>query len=144
MTSAYDKDLRKLTIDTARELGMSDFVREGVYIHVAGPSYETPAESRFLRMIGADSVGMSTAPEVVVARHCGIRVLGKQRRGRERGRASALMIHLGAHPHRSLPHHQHGDHVFRLASAGTLTQGGHGHCQPQSRGHAGTSEDCHW
>jgi len=83
MTSAYDKDLRKLTMDTARELGMSDFIREGVYIHLAGPSYETPAESRFLRMIGADSVGMSTAPEVVVARHCGIRVLGKSRDGGE-------------------------------------------------------------
>ena len=77
MSSAYDKDLRKLTMDTARELGMSDFIREGVYIHVSGPSYETPAESRFLRMVGADSVGMSTAPEVVVAKHCGLRVLGK-------------------------------------------------------------------
>ena len=85
MTSAYDKDLRKLTMDTARELGMSDFIREGVYIHLAGPSYETPAESRFLRMIGADSVGMSTAPEVVVARHCGIRVLGKSREEGGRG-----------------------------------------------------------
>ena len=110
MTSAYDKDLRKLTMDTARELGMSDFIREGVYIHLAGPSYETPAESRFLRMIGADSVGMSTAPEVVVARHCGIRVLGKSLdRG---GRASTLILHVGTHPPRSLPHHQHGDHVL--------------------------------
>ena len=51
-------------------------LQEGVYVHITGPNYETPAESRFLRMIGADTVGMSTAPEVVVAKHCGMRVLG--------------------------------------------------------------------
>ena len=77
MTSAYDRELRKLTKETAQELNMSDFIHEGVYVHLSGPSYETPAESRFLRFIGADSVGMSTAPEVVVAKHCGMRVLGK-------------------------------------------------------------------
>ena len=77
MTSAYDRDLRKLTKETAHELNMSGFTREGVYVHISGPSYETPAESQFLRLIGADSVGMSTAPEVVVAKHCGMRVLGE-------------------------------------------------------------------
>ena len=92
MSSAYDKDLRKLTMDTAKELGMSDFIQEGVYVHVCGPSYETPAESRFLRMIGADSVGMSTAPEVVVATHCGIRVLGKWG---GRGWVVGMLEHVG-------------------------------------------------
>lgn len=92
MSSAYDKDLRKLTMDTAKELGMSDFIQEGVYVHVSGPSYETPAECRFLRMIGADSVGMSTAPEVVVATHCGIRVLGKWG---GRGWVVGMLEHVG-------------------------------------------------
>lgn len=77
MTEAYDRDLRKLALETAQELNMSDFTRNGVYVHLSGPSYETPAESQFLRLIGADSVGMSTAPEVVVAKHCGMKVLGK-------------------------------------------------------------------
>ena len=77
MTTAYDSDLRKLCREAAEELNMGEFFREGVYVHLSGPSYETPAESRFLKLMGADAVGMSTAPEVVVARHCGIRVLGK-------------------------------------------------------------------
>ena len=77
MSTAYDKDLRDLVSQTAKELNMQSFLQEGVYVHVTGPNYETPSESRFLRMCGADAVGMSTAPEVVVARHAGIRVLGK-------------------------------------------------------------------
>ena len=77
MTSAYDPELRDLCRKTATELNMSEFFREGVYVHLSGPSYETPAESRFLRVMGADAVGMSTAPEVVVARHCDIKVLGE-------------------------------------------------------------------
>ena len=78
MTTAYDGDLRQLAKDTARELNMSGFTREGVYVHLSGPSYETPAESQFLKLIGADAVGMSTAPEVVVAKHCGMKVLGEK------------------------------------------------------------------
>ena len=76
ITSAYDRELRKLATDTGKELGMEDFIQTGVYFHLSGPSYETAAESRMIQSWGGDSVGMSTAPEVVVARHCGIKVLG--------------------------------------------------------------------
>jgi purine-nucleoside phosphorylase len=74
MTAPYDPELRRLAHETAVELGFS--LQEGVYAFVAGPSYETPAELRFLRRGGADAVGMSTVPEVIVARHAGMRVLG--------------------------------------------------------------------
>ena len=70
MTDAYDPALRALARELAPDL------REGVYVMVAGPSYETPAEARWLRSLGADAVGMSTCPEVVAARHMGLRVLG--------------------------------------------------------------------
>ena len=56
---------------------MDSFVREGVYVHISGPNYETPSESIFLWNIGADAVGMSTAPEVTIARHADIKVLGE-------------------------------------------------------------------
>lgn len=79
LTSAYDKQLRKLVHEAAAELGMTHYLQEGVYVHLTGPNYETPAEARFLRLLGADTVGMSTAPEVVVAKHCGMRVLGERR-----------------------------------------------------------------
>jgi purine-nucleoside phosphorylase len=74
MSQAYDRELLKL----ARQVGKSQKVdyREGVYICLAGPSFEGPADLRFLRTIGADAVGMSTVPEVIVARHGGTRVLG--------------------------------------------------------------------
>jgi purine-nucleoside phosphorylase len=74
MTNAYDRDYRALAKQAARDLGI--ILREGVYVMLAGPNFETPADSRFLRQIGADAVGMSTAPEVIVARHGGQRVLG--------------------------------------------------------------------
>ncbi|XP_062244983.1 purine nucleoside phosphorylase 6 [Platichthys flesus] len=76
MSDAYDRDLMALAKQTAAEQGCDSFLQEGVYCMVAGPSYETIAECRALRMMGADTVGMSTVPEVVVARHCGLRVLG--------------------------------------------------------------------
>ena len=63
--------------DAVKELGMSDFFQEGVYVHLSGPNYETPSESMFLRTIGADAVGMSTVPEALVAVHCGMKVLGE-------------------------------------------------------------------
>ncbi len=74
MTNAYDPSLMRLARETAERLGIQ--LREGVYIMLAGPSYESPADIRFLRTIGADAVGMSTVPEVIVARHGGMRVLG--------------------------------------------------------------------
>jgi purine-nucleoside phosphorylase len=74
MTSAYDPALIELAVARANALGF--VLRRGVYAMVAGPSYETSAELRLLRTIGADAVGMSTAPEVVVARQLGMRVLG--------------------------------------------------------------------
>ena len=77
MTTAYDRKLRQFARQTATDLGMDSFVREGVYVHLSGPNYETPSESMFLHRIGADAVGMSTAPEVTVARHSEIRVLGR-------------------------------------------------------------------
>ncbi len=73
MTEAYAADYRRMAMEEGRRHGIDIF--EGVYAAVSGPSYETPAEIRFLRTIGADTVGMSTVPEVIVARHCGIKVL---------------------------------------------------------------------
>jgi purine-nucleoside phosphorylase len=75
MVGAYDAGLRVLAQRAADGLAPPLSLREGVYVMVAGPSYETSAELRFLRQIGADAVGMSTCPEVVVARHAGMRVL---------------------------------------------------------------------
>jgi len=74
MSTAYDKKFRELTMAQGRRLGVN--LGEGVYAALAGPSYETPAEIRYLRAIGADLVGMSTVPEVIAARHSGMRVLG--------------------------------------------------------------------
>jgi len=74
MTNAYDKRFREMAVGEGHRLGIG--IYEGVYAGLAGPSYETPAEIRYLRTIGADLVGMSTVPEVIAARHSGIRVLG--------------------------------------------------------------------
>jgi purine-nucleoside phosphorylase len=73
MTHAYEKSYRELAREEAGNLGMT--LHEGVYAALLGPSYETPAEIRYLRTIGADLVGMSTAFEVIAARHMGIKVL---------------------------------------------------------------------
>lgn len=73
MSEAYAKDWRALAMQEGKRAGMDIF--EGVYAAVPGPSYETPAEIRFLRTVGADVVGMSTVAEVIVARHCGMKVL---------------------------------------------------------------------
>ena len=74
MTCAYDLELIAEAELISQEMGIK--LRKGVYFGSTGPTYETPAEMRFYRMIGADAVGMSTIPEVIVARQCGIRVFG--------------------------------------------------------------------
>ncbi len=74
MHEAYDKSLRQLADDIAKEKNIR--VVHGVYVGVQGPTFETPAEYAMYHRLGGDSVGMSTVPEVIVARHCGIKVFG--------------------------------------------------------------------
>jgi purine-nucleoside phosphorylase len=74
MSEVYSKRLRRIADEVAAAQGLR--IGHGVYVAVHGPSYETPAEIRFLRTIGADAVGMSTVPEAIVARHMGVEVLG--------------------------------------------------------------------
>ena len=74
MTRAFDPALREAALERARELGIS--LNQGIYTWWNGPAYETPAEIRMIRTLGGDAVGMSTVPETIVARHCGMRVMG--------------------------------------------------------------------
>lgn len=74
MSRVYDLELRNLAEEVAREVRLR--LREGIYVAVKGPSLETPAETRMLRLLGADAVGMSTVPEVIAAVHAGLKVLG--------------------------------------------------------------------
>jgi purine-nucleoside phosphorylase len=74
MTAVYDHEYQDIAICEAREMGLE--LRRGIYAALTGPSYETPAEIRMMRLLGADAVGMSTVPEAIVARHMGLRVLG--------------------------------------------------------------------
>jgi len=74
MSQAYDRDMMEIARKVAKEKGIN--LREGVYAGLSGPSFETPADLRFLRAAGVDAVGMSTVPEVTVARHGSMRVLG--------------------------------------------------------------------
>jgi purine-nucleoside phosphorylase len=74
MTAAYDRRFREMAVGEGNRMGIGMY--EGIYAALPGPSYETPAEIRYLRAVGADLVGMSTVPEVIAARHSGIRVLG--------------------------------------------------------------------
>lgn len=74
MTRAYDRELIKRAEQIGKELDIP--MHKGVYVGWTGPSYETPAEYKFLNIIGGDAIGMSTVPEVIVARHCDIKVFG--------------------------------------------------------------------
>ena len=74
MHEAYDKQLRDLADEIAKEKDIN--IKHGVYVGVQGPTFETPAEYRMYRILGGDAVGMSTVPEVIVARHSGIKVFG--------------------------------------------------------------------
>jgi len=74
MTTAYDRAYREIALQEGRRLGMD--IQQGVYCILNGPSYETPAEIRAMRALGADLAGMSTVPEVIAARHMGVKVLG--------------------------------------------------------------------
>jgi purine-nucleoside phosphorylase len=74
MTRPYDLELIALVEETAKEMGLE--LQKGVYLACSGPCFETPAEYKFFRIIGADAIGMSTVPEVIVARHSDIPVFG--------------------------------------------------------------------
>lgn len=107
MVDAYDPHLRALARAAAAEAGID--LAEGVYMWFSGPSFETPAEIRMARALGADAVGMSTVPEVILARHAGLRVLGL-----------SLVTNLGAGmTGRALSH----DETKREAAAGGAAMG---------------------
>jgi purine-nucleoside phosphorylase len=74
MSTAYHMELRELLQEAAQAVGVT--LKSGVYVQLAGPTYETPAEIRMLRTLGGDAVGMSTVPEVIAARHMGVHVAG--------------------------------------------------------------------
>lgn len=74
MTEVYARDLQEMVVEEAHQMGLE--MRRGIYAALSGPSYETPAEIRMLRTLGADAVGMSTVPEAIVARQMGMRVVG--------------------------------------------------------------------
>lgn len=76
LSEPYDRVYVELLQGQAEQLGITSSMRTGTYAAVSGPTYETPAETRMLRAIGADAVGMSTVPEVIAARHVGVRVVG--------------------------------------------------------------------
>jgi purine-nucleoside phosphorylase len=92
LTQVYDEELRRLLDQAAKSVGLR--LRSGVYLAVTGPSYETPAEVRAFARLGADAVGMSTVPEAIVARQCGLRVAGLSCiTNFAAGRGNALLSH---------------------------------------------------
>jgi purine-nucleoside phosphorylase len=92
LQNAYDPELRTLAREAGEAVGLD--LHEGVYACMLGPSYETPAEIRMMSVLGADLVGMSTVPEVIAARHMGVRVLGIScATNRAAGRPGAILDH---------------------------------------------------
>ena len=87
MTEVYSRRLRDIAVEAAADVAVP--LARGVYVAVHGPSYETPAEIRAFRTLGADAVGMSTVPEAIVARHMGLEVLGHLVHHEPRGRRAA-------------------------------------------------------
>lgn len=77
LSDAYDERLQDFILDAAKRLQLAHKIRpNGTYGFFSGPAYETPTEARFLRSIGVDTVGMSTVPEIIAAKHCGMKILG--------------------------------------------------------------------
>ena len=74
MSEAYNKDLRNKVLEAGQDLGLN--LKQGVYVMLSGPTYETPAEIRMVGILGGDTVGMSTVPEVIIANHSGIKTVG--------------------------------------------------------------------
>ncbi|WP_027624658.1 purine-nucleoside phosphorylase [Clostridium lundense] len=74
MSAAYDKDLIQIADKISKNMNIE--LKKGVYVMMTGPTYETPAEIRMIRILGGDAVGMSTVPDVITAKHCGLKVLG--------------------------------------------------------------------
>ena len=74
MSHVYDEDLQEIIRNTAKEYDIA--LQEGVYTYLTGPSYESPADIRALRVLGTDAVGMSTVPEAIAANHCGMKICG--------------------------------------------------------------------
>ncbi|MCE5258487.1 MAG: purine-nucleoside phosphorylase [Chloroflexi bacterium] len=95
MSAAYDTELINLARESANRLNIS--LREGVYAMVGGPNFETPAEIRLLRAVGADVVGMSTVPEVLVGRHSGMRILGLSYISNIAVDSSSKLSHVASH-----------------------------------------------
>lgn len=74
MSCVYDKELQNVIRDTAKENGI--YIQEGIYAYLTGPSFESPADIRMMRVLGADAVGMSTVPEAIAANHMGMKICG--------------------------------------------------------------------
>ena len=104
MSSAYDPALRDQAAAAAEAVGIA--LHEGVYAWVLGPQFETPAEIRMLRLLGADAVGMSTVPETILARHAGLRVLGL-----------AMLTNMGAGMAAETLSHAHTLHTAQATAA---------------------------
>ena len=104
MTQAFDLNYQNIAKETAERLEID--LKEGVYMGVSGPTYETPAEIRMFRTLGADAVGMSTVPEVIVARHCGLRVLG-----------ISCITNMGAGMQKTLDHNHIVDMIERVKTS---------------------------